>query len=160
MSDVKLMVAQYFDFGILVEQIWSNAARICPPYLIKFVHQKGLFILPSLLKSHPKIAEEWDYDANAPLTPDQVTSGSGKRVWWICKRGVDHKWITAISNRQRTGCPFCSNRRVSVTNSLENLFPDVASVRMGFLTRLAENIKHHENITFFPHNCISKQTQC
>ena len=83
--------------------------------------------MPSLLKSHPKIAEEWDYDANAPLTPDQVTSGSGKRVWWICKRGIDHKWITAIHNRRRTGCPFCSNRRVSVTNSLQNLFPDVAA---------------------------------
>lgn len=54
----------------------------------------------------PKIAEEWDYDKNGNLKPDNVTAHSGKKVWWKCKHG--HTWETSVSNRSRgTNCPKC-----------------------------------------------------
>ena len=35
----------------------------------------------SLSAVHPKLIVEWS-DRNLPLTPDSVTFGSNKKVWW------------------------------------------------------------------------------
>ena len=59
------------------------------------------------LKSrHPKIAKEWDYKKNE-LRPKDVTSGSEKKVWWICKIG--HSYYSGIQPRTNlnAGCPLC-----------------------------------------------------
>ena len=49
-------------------------------------------------------------------------------IWWRCPRGPDHEWRASPNNRTsgRTGCPFCAGRKVSVTNSLATLRPDLA----------------------------------
>jgi DNA-directed RNA polymerase subunit RPC12/RpoP len=76
----------------------------------------------------PELAREWDYERNGDLKPSEVSAGSGRRVWWICPRGPDHRWRAKPNNRTRgAGCPFCTNRRVSMTNSLATLFPNVAA---------------------------------
>ena len=58
----------------------------------------------------PQVAAEWHPTLNGALTPQKVTAGSSRRVWWICGEG--HVWRTAISNRtnlrKRTGCPVCA----------------------------------------------------
>ena len=58
----------------------------------------------------PDIAAQWDAERNGSLRPDQVTSFSNRKVWWLCPEG--HVWRTAISNRtnakKRTGCPVCA----------------------------------------------------
>ncbi len=49
-------------------------------------------------------------------------------MWWRCPKGPDHEWEAALSDRQKSnGCPFCSNKRVSVTNALAIVAPRVAS---------------------------------
>lgn len=54
----------------------------------------------------PDIAMEWHPTLNGDLTPKDVTSGSGKRVWWRCN--WDHEWQTTINHRNRgSGCPYC-----------------------------------------------------
>jgi hypothetical protein len=76
----------------------------------------------------PELVGEWDGQRNGDLSPADVSAGSGRRVWWICPLGNDHRWRAKPNNRTRgTGCPFCANRRVSITNSLATLFPDIAS---------------------------------
>ena len=35
----------------------------------------------SLAAVHPELIAEWS-DRNLPLTPDSVTFGSNKKVWW------------------------------------------------------------------------------
>ena len=35
-----------------------------------------------LSKEFPALLSEWDFEKNAPLTPDDVTSGSDKKIWW------------------------------------------------------------------------------
>ncbi len=75
----------------------------------------------------PDLVSEWDADANGDLSPTELSAGSGRRVWWKCPRGPDHRWRAKPNNRTYgTGCPFCANRRVSVTNSLLTVAPELA----------------------------------
>ena len=60
---------------------------------------------------NPELAQEWDYSHNDGMTPQSVTLGSSKKVWWIGKCG--HEWKASISNRVKgRGCPYCSGKRV------------------------------------------------
>ena len=36
---------------------------------------------------YPEIAKEWDNTKNGDLTPDIITSGSEKKIWWLCPKG-------------------------------------------------------------------------
>ena len=40
---------------------------------------------------------QWDIERNLPLTPDDVTFGSHKRVWWTCPNG--HSWQAMVYTR-------------------------------------------------------------
>ena len=84
----------------------------------------------SLVSLFPEIAAQWHPTKNGALRVDQVVAGSGKRVWWKCPKGPDHEWQTTPAERthQRgeTGCPACSGRKVSCTNSLAARFPKIA----------------------------------
>lgn len=60
---------------------------------------------------HPKIAAQWNYERNGELTPEMVTPGSTKKVWWRCSLG--HEWQALIYSRtspRKHGCPYCSGR--------------------------------------------------
>ena len=59
----------------------------------------------------PDVAAQWCYEKNE-LTPDQVTVGSKRRVWWQCAEG--HKWQAIIYSRtgkNGSGCPVCSRKQ-------------------------------------------------
>lgn len=54
------------------------------------------------------ILDEWDYEKNGDLTPNQVTYGSHKRVSWKCSKG--HCWEAVIKERTKirgNTCPIC-----------------------------------------------------
>ena len=80
----------------------------------------------SLSKKFPEISLDWDFELNENLTPDQVTYGSNKKVWWKCKKG--HSWEAKISNRtvNTTNCPYCSNQKAGYENTLEKKYPELA----------------------------------
>lgn len=86
----------------------SARASNCP-------YCSGRKVLPGFndLKSvYPLIATQWNPTRNGSLTPDMVTSGSSKKVWWRCEEG--HEWKAVISSRtgaRRHGCPFCAGKR-------------------------------------------------
>lgn len=55
----------------------------------------------------PEILKEWDFELNVDITPVEISPGSNKKVWWICKE--NHSWRSAPSNRLRgRGCPECA----------------------------------------------------
>lgn len=57
----------------------------------------------------PQVAKEWHPTLNGTLTPDKVTAGSHRRVWWQCANG--HVWKAFIYSRasaQNCGCPVCA----------------------------------------------------
>ena len=82
----------------------------------------------SLATKNPEITAQWHPERNGDLTPDDVTVATKKKVWWKCPEGPDHEWQGAVGSRQRgRGCPFCSGKRASVTNSLAVQFPEIAN---------------------------------
>lgn len=84
----------------------------------------------SLSITHPELSSQWDYSKNKSLSPEQVHAGSHKKVWWRCPEGNDHEWQSVIKSRakQGIGCPVCSGRKVSISNSLATREPVVASL--------------------------------
>ena len=56
---------------------------------------------------HPELASEWNYSKNTPLSPEEVSCGSDKKVWWKCSLG--HEWEAKIYSRSEgSGCPQCA----------------------------------------------------
>lgn len=79
----------------------------------------------NLMQMYPAIAAQWHPTKNKNLTPSKVVSGSSKKVWWLCEKA--HEWEAIIGTRTRgSGCPYCSNQRVSPENCLANVAPDLA----------------------------------
>jgi very-short-patch-repair endonuclease len=91
----------------------------------------GLFpsITNCLSTHYPDIAAEWHPTKNGGLSPSEVLPGSDLKRWWKCDKGPDHEWETIVGNRtiNGTGCPYCVGQKVSVTNSFEILYPDIAA---------------------------------
>ena len=77
----------------------------------------------SLSRMRPHLVSEWS-DKNLPLTPDTVTFGSNKIVWW--KGACGHEWQTSIKARSAgEQCPICSGARVlRGYNDFESKFDD------------------------------------
>ena len=71
-----------------------------------------------LSTTHPELVKEWDFKKNGDLTPQQVTYGSDRKVWWKCERG--HSWAATISSRANgRGCPECLKEyQVSLTEKV------------------------------------------
>lgn len=81
----------------------------------------------SLLDSNPHIAAEWHPTKNDAITPSEVTTSSGRKVWWLCEKG--HEWESSIANRtsKGLGCPYCSNLKVLIGyNDLATTNPELA----------------------------------
>tara|TARA_B100002003_G_C13687805_1_gene346897 strand:- start:95 stop:469 length:375 start_codon:yes stop_codon:yes gene_type:complete len=73
-----------------------------------------------LAVKNPELIEEWHPTRNGDLTPDQVTPGSNRKVWWRCSRG--HEWKAVVNDRTRgTGCPFCNRERRQCRNTVKNI---------------------------------------
>jgi hypothetical protein len=77
--------------------------------------------------THSQLAAQWHPTKNGNFTPNQVTAGSDKKVWWKCPKGSDHEWQAIIGNRVKgRGYPYCAGKKPLVSNSLASLYPDVA----------------------------------
>lgn len=81
-----------------------------------------------LASQRPDLAAEWNDKKNGTLTPQMVTIGSNRKVWWKCSLG--HEWEAAVSSRARKayGCPYCAGRKAwPGFNDLATLRPDIAA---------------------------------
>ncbi len=79
----------------------------------------------SLVAMRPELVREWS-DKNLPLTPDKITYGSNKIVWW--KAACGHEWQTSVKAHSKgENCPICSGARVIAgINDLATLKPELA----------------------------------
>jgi|APSaa5957512535_1039671.scaffolds.fasta_scaffold34677_1 hypothetical protein len=77
---------------------------------------------------NPTVVKQWHPTKNDNLSPDMVTPGSTRKIWWICDKG--HEWEAVIRKRMHpnnpTGCPYCTNRKISSGNNLAFLNPTLA----------------------------------
>lgn len=69
-----------------------------------------------LATTHPELVKEWHPTLNE-LKPTEVSSGSEKKMWWICRN--HHVWQSRVFVRSGTkkkhgaGCPVCVKEMVS-----------------------------------------------
>lgn len=70
---------------------------------------------------------QWDSSKNGPLTPDDVSYGSQKKIWWHCDQG--HQWQSAPYARaeKQSGCPYCAGKSVVHGRDLQSLYPELAA---------------------------------
>ena len=74
----------------------------------------GRKVLPGfndLSTREPEVAKQWHPTLNGTLTPEMVTAGSHRKVWWECDLG--HVWKAAVYSRtgpKKCGCPVCAGR--------------------------------------------------
>lgn len=73
------------------------------------------------------LLEQWNVEQNLPLTPQDISYGSKKKVWWKC--GKEHCWQAAVYTRTGAGagCPVCAGKSVRAgENDLASLYPELA----------------------------------
>lgn len=58
------------------------------------------------------LMDEWDYERNT-VSPDEITSSSVKKVWWICPEGHSYQ-STPHHRKEGKGCPYCVNLKVMI----------------------------------------------
>lgn len=70
-----------------------------------------------------ELLTQWHPDKNGDLTPDKITSGSQKKVWWRCNQG--HEWNAQPYERAKrgTGCPYCAGKRILPGMDLATKYP-------------------------------------
>ena len=95
---------------------------------------------------HPTFAEcqdprgravlaEWDHDRNALQGnfPQNTTLQSSKQIFWLCTKcpaGQEHSWAATPNHRMgrsKSGCPFCTGKAACKCNSLQALYPAIAT---------------------------------
>ncbi len=76
----------------------------------------------------PKLAEEWDYEKNGELQPEQFLPKSGKKVWWRCSI-CGYEWETEIRNRTNGhGCPKYRNHPSPDQYALSSFLPAILDI--------------------------------
>ncbi len=89
----------------------------------------------SLAATFPELLYEWDYKKNYPLTPNDVSFGSNKKVYWICPT-CNQSYQMSISNRtsplkqksDKSKCPICLNKIIiKGYNSLKAKYPEIVA---------------------------------
>ena len=109
-------------------------------------NHKSICIHTSIVYTHPAIISQWHSEKNGALKPEQVSSGSNTKVWWICPNtcpeGCKHEWISRVSDRIQhdTGCPYCCNfiHKLCIHQSIQYTHPPIAKewhpIKNGNLT--------------------------
>jgi hypothetical protein len=104
----------------ITNRVHGNGCPVC-------ANLKILVGFNDLATTQPLLAAEWHPTKNYPLTPQDITQGVSKAVWWLCSSG--HEYRTAPSNRKDgDNCPFCSNRQLLLGfNDLATTHPKLAT---------------------------------
>ena len=63
-----------------------------------------------IVTTNPEIIEEWDFAKNE-IKPEEISKGSGKKVWLKCERGHSYK-TTLPSRLSGHKCNICSGNKV------------------------------------------------
>lgn len=79
-----------------------------------------------ITNNYQYLIHEFDTTKN-DFNIDEITAGSGKKVWWICPN--KHSYQTYLTHRTQmfTGCPYCSHKRLLPGyNDLASTHPEIA----------------------------------
>ncbi len=78
----------------------------------------------TLHSENPELSSQWHSHKNMPLTPKDVSSGSGIKVWWLCSN--NHEWEAVINSRNRRhGCPYCAGQKPTSDRNFATEYPEL-----------------------------------
>lgn len=76
----------------------------------------------SIAQARPEIIKEWDYEKNLFLKPENISHGSGIKLWWICNK--NHSWCATAKDRKNgRNCPYCYGRYATKEYNLKIVYP-------------------------------------
>lgn len=78
-------------------------------------------------RNEEHLLTQWHSEKNLPLSPETISFGSSKKVWWQCNKG--HEWQAVVFSRtgDKSGCPVCKNRIiVKGQDDLAAVYPEIA----------------------------------
>ena len=78
------------------------------------------------LSSYLELVKEWHPTMNGDLTPENVTYGSKKKIWWLCSNGHEFESMPNSRTSRKSGCGYCSGRKLSEKNNLLKTFPELS----------------------------------
>ena len=92
---------------------------------------------PTLAEAHPDLAAQWHPTQIGASTPEDVTRGSHRTVWWLCKDsqcGHEHAWQASLVSRvhRKSGCPICAGQEPCRCNSLEAVHTSIVQQQWDF----------------------------
>lgn len=95
--------------------------------------------------THPELLDEWDYDNNTNVSPENISFGSTESVWWKCKV-CGHVWKASPNSRtnRESGCPECA--RHMTTSKLQIKVENYIKSKYGF------DILHERDCTIIAKN--------
>ncbi len=102
--------------------------------------RKVLVGFNDLATKDPTVAAEWDPTLNGGLTPQMVTAGSHKKVWWRCSE--NHVWkavVYARTGAKHCGCPVCAGK-VSRRNQVRYPTPTGRGARTATRQKKEESL--------------------
>ena len=123
---------KHFDFEWEATISSRVGGSSCPYLSVRPSAWPGFNDLASL---RPDIAIEWHPTKNGDLTPNKVTLGSNRKVWWLLpyddpKTGkhFDFEWEASVSSRiNGSRCPYLAGRAIwPGFNDLLSNYPEVA----------------------------------
>jgi hypothetical protein len=64
----------------------------------------------SAFNKYPILLIEYDHDKNVGINISSISEGSGKMIWWKCKKG--HSWLAPTERRVKgSKCPYCAGKK-------------------------------------------------
>ncbi len=131
--------------------IISSMKECKTPYHNHYTYQKRHMKDKAIMNKNrisvqfPELAREWHPTKNGDLRFSDMTSSSGRKVWWVCSEG--HEWEARIADRTSNhGCPYCAGKKVLPgVNDLQTLFPTIA-----------EEWNYQRNQELQPHSVTAK----
>ena len=69
--------------------------------------------MSEFIKNNKELMKAWDFEKNKDIDIDNITSGSSKKVWWICPQGHSHS-MRVSQKAKGQGCIYCLNRKLLV----------------------------------------------
>ncbi len=82
-------------------------------------------MISNSLLSRPDLISEWHPAKNTNLSPNMITLGSNRKIWWICNKGHEFQQIVNSRIRRNRKCPYCCGQKACKENCLA--ITDVAS---------------------------------
>jgi len=82
--------------------------------------------------THPYLIPFFHPFKNGDTSPDKITGGADRILWWRCPKNPDHEWEYSAnhmsSSKAKELCPFCRGTLISAENSMAASHPNLANL--------------------------------